>query len=959
MFPHPSIAAKEEEIIRAVVENMLDAALLLDWDGTILFVNNTALRLMEMTSSEQIIGQNASQFVQPGSLARVVSDLEAVRSGQGGFLSQYLLRTAQGNDLWAEGLGTMITLGSRLLDLVILRDISARRRLETELRKTYAELEQHVDERTAELERLNRTLREEISERRRIEAELRESEEKFRKCAEAAPVGIFVYQGSRFLYLNPACESITGYSQDELLAMDIWELARPDLREAVRNRVERRQQGDFPSERYELVIIAKGGEERWLDTSATATEYRGRPAGLAVLVDITERKRAAAALKRSEERYRSFLDTLTDMIFITDRKGRLIYMNPAMEQRLGYPESMAGKLFTEIVVPEYRQEAVARYRRGMAGERVPIYEIEFLCADDVRIPVELNVTTYHDEDGHPAGRIGVARDIAERREEEKLFQIMARTSAAGVYIVQDGRFQYINPNAAAYAGYESEEMVGMESGSIVHPEDREKAALEAARMLRGESSHPYSFRVITKDGRIRWIMETLATIQYRGRRAILGNSMDVTERMEMERRLAENEVRYRSLFEGAGDGILILEKGRFTVCNRKALAIFQCREEDLLGRGLAHLSTPHQDDGGESKQQALGLLELAERGIPQFFEWRFRRKDGKPFFAEVHLIRIDIPGKNLIQCIVRDISDRKAAKAALQVSEERYRMIVENIEEGFYETDLEGNITFVNDAFQRIVGVDRREMLGSDFRSFASAEEAKKTILHFKRVLRTCQPLQGLVCQVNRPDGREQHLEISASLIRDAAGRPAGFRGLIRDVTERRRAEEKVQWIAYHDHLTGLPNRLLFRDRFTQLQLQAKRKDELFAVAVMDLDRFKEVNDRFGHAMGDVLLCDVSARLSQQLREGDTVARMGGDEFLFLLPGIRDRRDAAPLGEKIMQIFRQPFELSGDSITLTASIGMSVFPADGTDYDALLRRADQAMYQAKSEGGGVIVSTDP
>jgi len=958
MVSHPSIATKEEEIFRSVVENMLDATLIMDWDGTILFANDTALRLMEMTSSEQMIGQNAAVFVQPESLSRVVSDLEAVRSGTTGFVSQYLLKTAQGNDLWVEGLGTMITLGSRVLDLVILRDINIRRRLEAELREAYAEQERRIDERTAALKKLNSELRTEIDERLRIEAALRESEEKFRKCAETAPVGIFIYQGSRYRYLNPACAKITGYSQDELFAMDIWEIARPDLRGAVRNRIELRQRENFSSERYELVIITKGGEERWLDTSVTVMEYQGRPAGLAVLVDITEQKRAAAALKRGEERYRSFLNTLKDMIFITDRKGRLIYMNPALEQRLGYSESIVGKLFTEIVVPEYREDTVARYHQGMAGEGVPIYEIEFMPADGAGIPVELNVTTYQDEEGHPAGRIGVARDISERREEEKLYQIMARTSSAGVYIVQDGRFQFINPNAAAYAGYRAEEMIGMESQSILHPDDREEATRNAVRMLRGESTHPYSFRIRTKDGRSRWIMETVATIRYRDRRAILGNSMDVTERMEMEKRLAESEVRYRSLFEGASDGILILEEEKFIVCNRKAREIFQCREEDLLGRSPARFSTPRQPDGGDSEQQAHERLEFAGRGIPQFFEWRHCRKDGKPFFAEVNLIRLDIPGKNLIQSIVRDISDRKAAEAALQASEERYRMIVENIEEGYYETDLRGNISFVNDACQRIIGVGRQELLGNNFRVFTSAEDAKKLFHHFKNIFKTGQSLRDLVWQVERHDGREQHLEVSASLIRDAAGRPSGFRGLIRDVTERHRAEEKVQWIAYHDHLTGLPNRLLFQDRFAQLKAQAKRKGELFAVGVMDLDRFKEVNDQFGHATGDLLLCGVSARLSHHLREGDTVARMGGDEFLLLLPGIQVRQSAAPLGEKIMQIFRQPFEVSGQSFTLTASVGMAVYPADGVDYEVLIRKADQAMYQAKAQGGGLVVSAD-
>jgi diguanylate cyclase (GGDEF)-like protein len=157
--------------------------------------------------------------------------------------------------------------------------------------------------------------------------------------------------------------------------------------------------------------------------------------------------------------------------------------------------------------------------------------------------------------------------------------------------------------------------------------------------------------------------------------------------------------------------------------------------------------------------------------------------------------------------------------------------------------------------------------------------------------------------------------------------------------------------MAYHDPLTGLPNRLLFYDRFSQIMAHARRNQEKFAVIMMDLDKFKDINDRLGHDAGDQLLRSVSERLSSQMRDGDTVARFGGDEFLLLLPGMKQIEDLEPLGQKIQQAFQQPFAVSGQALSIGASIGIAVFPDDGSDRDALVQKADFAMYRAKAVGG--------
>ncbi|MBA4396124.1 MAG: hypothetical protein C0394_01850 [Syntrophus sp. (in: bacteria)] len=803
-------------------------------------------------------------------------------------------------------------------------------------------------------------------------------------------------------------------------------------------------------------------------------------------------------------------------------------------------------------------------------------------------------------------------------EQHELYRILTEQSFAGIYVVHDGKFRYLNNKAASYAGYTPDELLGRPLVDIVHPEDKESARRDARAMLLGKKTSPSEFRVLTKDGQVRWIMETIAPITWEGKSAILGNSMDITERKHFEAALGDRQERYRILFEGAGDAIFLLEDYRFVDCNPKTFEMFQCEREQMIGQTPARFSPPLQPDGGDSIQKAIEKMNGALTGESQFFEWRHCRHNGTPFDAEVRLSRLELPGKQLIQATVRDISSRKRIEKALKESEERfrtlieatkdlvfvvnargrftyanprfeemlghepqelmekpftfiiaseskgsvidqfnngmkgqdspayealllhkngkripvefvattmrdeegnavgrfgigrditerkraeeatresyerlsdiinflpdatfavdlegrviawnlaieqmtgikkqdmigrgdyeyalpfygvrrpllidmvlkpdadieknylllsrdkgsviaesvsrhlvpgrnvylwikaspvcdvsgnivgaietirditqrkqaeddlkqseerYRTIIENIGDGYYEVDLKGKVTFLNDAALRILSITRNEVQGYNFKAFAAKEDAAAIFGAFHEVYLTGTPFRGVSWRAVRPDGREQHVEVSVSLIRDAAGRPAGFRGILHDITERRKAEKAMQHMAYHDPLTGLPNRLLFYDRFSQIMAHARRNREQFAVVMLDLDKFKEINDRLGHDVGDQLLRSVAERFRSQMRDGDTVARFGGDEFLMLLPGMKQIEDLGPLGQKVVQTFQQPFPISEQELSVYASVGVAVFPDDGADRDILVQKADFAMYRVKAAGG--------
>jgi diguanylate cyclase (GGDEF)-like protein/PAS domain S-box-containing protein len=203
--------------------------------------------------------------------------------------------------------------------------------------------------------------------------------------------------------------------------------------------------------------------------------------------------------------------------------------------------------------------------------------------------------------------------------------------------------------------------------------------------------------------------------------------------------------------------------------------------------------------------------------------------------------------------------------------------------------------------------------------------------------------------QIER-EHRTRFYEGRVTGIKDRLNRLAGFVMMLRDVTEYKEYEEKIKHLAYHDALTGLPNRVLLKDRLTTTLTQASRNGSQGALMILDLDNFKDINDTLGHSMGDLLLQAVSGRLKELVRKSDTVSRMGGDEFVLLLPKISTPESAAAIADKIVKAFLYPFDCAGSALQITPSIGIALFPNDGMEEETLLKKADIALYHAK-EGG--------
>ena len=297
----------------------------------------------------------------------------------------------------------------------------------------------------------------------------------------------------------------------------------------------------------------------------------------------------------------------------------------------------------------------------------------------------------------------------------------------------------------------------------------------------------------------------------------------------------------------------------------------------------------------------------------------------------------------------RLVWEKRRAEEALRESEERYRAIVEDQTELICRFLPDGTLTFVNEAYCRYFGKKREELIGSSFMPLIPEQDQEFVADQFNS-LSLENPVVTYEHRVILPDGQFRWQQWTDQAIFDQQGHFVEFQSVGRDITEWVQAEEQLVYMATHDTLTGLPNRRLFSDRLTLELAHAQREQRKLAVMLLDLDYFKDVNDTLGHSVGDKLLQAVGERLTSFLRASDTVARMGGDEFMLILPGIALEEGMARVAQKILELFRKPFVFDGYEISITTSIGMVMYPNDGEDGDTLMKNADIAMYCAKDQG---------
>jgi PAS domain S-box-containing protein len=451
--------------------------------------------------------------------------------------------------------------------------------------------------------------------------------------------------------------------------MESMSLVHPDDRERVRQDAVEMLKGKRTSS-YEFRTLAKDGGVRWIAETVTSIPYKGKRAVLGHSMDITEQIKARTKLAELEALEASILEAIPHAV-IGLRNRRIIFANDGVKAVFGWEaKDLIGKRTRVFYRSNKDFETIAEDLYATL-ERRRTFRSEFPCRRKDGSEIECMVS---------ASRIGETlkdkevvityEDITDRKRAEAAYKTMADSSQAGVYVVQNGTFQFVNRNAAGYAGYSSEELVGMDSLGLVHPDDRKKVIRNSREMLGGKRASPHEFRIVTKDGRIRWIMETVTLIPWEGERAVLGNSMDITEQIEARNKLTDLEALEASILEAIPHAVIGLQDRRIIFVNDGVEAVFGWKAADLIGKSTRVLYQTDEDYDAIARD----LYSALEKKRTFVAEFPCRRKDGIGIECMVSASRI---GKKLekksIVITYEDITDRKRAEAEIGRSREQLR----------------------------------------------------------------------------------------------------------------------------------------------------------------------------------------------------------------------------------------------------------------------------------------------
>lgn len=511
----------------------------------------------------------------------------------------------------------------------------------------------------------------------------------------------------------------------------------------------------------------------------------------------------------------------------------------------------------------------------------------------------------------------------------------------------DGAVTFMNPAAEKLAGCTFKQALGKNIDHLFTIlKDRETKGHEDFKCILDEHNHTSEHLiqealVISGSGaRISALCSVSPIKDHEETIGLVYIFHDITKWKEVE----QTQQRQIAILEATTDFVATAdEKGRVLYYNSAARRMLGIDEDEEI----AHL---HIQDTHPQWAADLVLNEgmpIAERDGVWSGETAFINRNGEEIpVSQVIIAHKYKEGKvEYYSTVARDVSDIKQAEEKQLLAAK----VLENMNESVIVTDVNGNIISVNPAFTKVTGYTEDEVIGKNPRILSSGRHDSEFYRQMWTIIHQEGMWEGEIW--NKRKNGEIYLEgVTISAVKDEHGQLNHYVAVFRDITEHRRLEEQIEYQAYHDTLTQLPNRVLLYDRLNQAIARARRHQKKLAVMFLDLDRFKRINDTLGHSTGDQLLKAVAERLTGVMRTSDTVARQGGDEFIILLPEIEEIQDAVTVSEKIIETLKKPFFLEGHELFITTSIGISIFPDDGSDRETLIKNADTAMYRAKEQG---------
>jgi len=476
--------------------------------------------------------------------------------------------------------------------------------------------------------------------------------------------------------------------------------------------------------------------------------------------------------------------------------------------------------------------------------------------------------------------------------------------------------------------------------NVVHPEDRALVEQSCFDSVKNKTPSSIVHRLLLKDGTLKYVnkkCEAYFDIEQTPKK-IIGTLQDVTERFITEEALEM----YRFAMEEAPEGVFFMtQDAKISYVNIQACASLGYTRDELIDCSFWDIDPFFPKERWEKIWSDLPQIVSESLNV----ETLYRRKDGSFFPVEVFSKHLFLGGRAFHVAFVRDISKRKKAEEELRL----LAAVVENTGEAVMVSDARNNIMTINRAFSEITGYSQEEALGQNPRLLKSN---RQDLLFYQAMWKSIQDKgrwQGEIWN-RRKNGAIFPVWQTITVIQGEAGEVINYVSVFSDISSIKRSQEELNYLAHHDALTGLPNRLLFVDRLKHALMRAEREGNHPAVLFLDLDRFKNINDSLGHPIGDIVLQETATRLNKLVRKEDTVARLGGDEFVVLIESVSEAQSVALLAEKVIASFDMPFRVKAHQLHLSVSVGISLYPQDGEDTATLIRNADAAMYLAKEEG---------
>jgi len=685
---------------------------------------------------------------------------------------------------------------------------------------------------------------------------------------------------------------------------------------------------------------------------------------------LTARQQVQDALHASEARFRAVFEEAAIGMSIGDVDGRILDINRALQTMLGYSaDEMRRMNVSQLTHPDDAASVWELYLGLIEGKHDSFRtEKRYFRKDGGTIWCHLTVSLGRTAEGVPQFQIAMLENITERkRAEEALQQSEARFGslvqhASDIIIVvdADGTRKYISPSVEHVLGYRPEELIGSKLSEVRHPDDEKRAHDFFEDVVAHPGQHRVAeYRVGRRDGSWGWFEITatnlLADPNVGG---IVVNARDTTDRKQAEEALRQSEARFSSLIRNALDIVTILDADGTVRYESPAIErIFGYQQQELIGRNAFELVNP--DDAPPTYAAFLTMLD--DPTLTPTVEFRFRHKDGSWRWLEAtgtNLLTDPAVGGIVVNS--RDVTERKAAEGALRRSEAGLAEAQRLACLGSWEWHIATNHSTWSAGMHHLMGTTPERLSPSyegfiervhpDDRARVQAIVGEASVNHTDAAFE---------CRMLRNAETEHILYSMTTPLFDAEGRFSGFRGTVQDISDRKRLEADLRHQAFHDSLTGLPNRRGFITRLDDALRTAIQRTQEVAVLFLDLDRFKVVNDSLGHMSGDQMLGAVAARLTALLRDADTLARFGGDEFAVLLTGDLLPDEAEWVAHRILAAFDSPFIVDGRELFITGSIGIvlsSTAPGGAMD---LLQAADIAMYRAKATGPGGYAVFDP